>query len=154
MGKQRSFMLRPTALDRFIDKCVFNPFTGCVLWIGGVSYGGRQSNPYPTFWDGEKTVRGHIWAAENIHGIVRQPGDHVDHECRCTLCVEHLRALHGSVNQALGTQMRSIPVGDMFEGVPFYQPPVWVKRRIPIVTSMRQFVRRKNASRSKATTLC
>lgn len=125
--------------DRFISKLVFNPMTGCVLWAGGTSAGGGRNIFYPTFWDGEKTVRGHVWAAENIHGMQRPPGHHVDHYCRVSLCVEHLRILPGEVNRSLASMKKQKMFDDAFDDVPFFTPPDWCPKGILYVTSPHQF---------------
>lgn len=140
---QLSLDLRKTAKQRFLEKLVFNPFTGCVLWAGGTSAGGGRSIFYPTFWDGEKMVRGHIWAAEHLHGLKRLPGYHVDHQCRVSLCVFHLRILPGEVNRSLASLKRQKMFEDTFNDIPYYRPPDWCPPNIPYVTNPKEFYAEK-----------
>ena len=83
-----------TPIERFVSKLAFNPISGCVVWMGALSYGGQKRNPLPygSFYYRGKVVRAHLWAAEHIHRIDRSGGLHVDHSCRYSLCVHHLRA--------------------------------------------------------------
>ena len=142
--KQLKLRLTKTPLERFTAKLVFNPFTGCVMWAGGTTSGGGKSTFYPTFWDGTKMVRGHIWAAENIHGIVREPGHHIDHECRNTLCVHHLRQLPGETNSRMGAEQQ-YHEKRFWDGPPFYRPPEWCPKDMPTVMAPKEFyaVKRK-----------
>lgn len=43
-----------TALQRFAEKCAFDPVTGCVMWIGGTTHGHGNNAPYGSFWDGKR----------------------------------------------------------------------------------------------------
>lgn len=80
-----------TVLERFAEKCRFDPRTGCVLWIGGTTAGRGNSARYGVFWDGKRWAA-HRWSAIHIHGLTlgeKQAG----HTCPCgpnTLCVQHL----------------------------------------------------------------
>lgn len=43
------------ALERFAEKCRFDPTTGCVLWTGGTTAGHGNSARYGAFWfEGER----------------------------------------------------------------------------------------------------
>lgn len=78
-------------LERFADKCEFDPATGCVLWTGGTTAGQGNSARYGAFWDGGPW-KAHRWAAVNIHGIDLGANE-AGHTCPAgpnTLCVQHL----------------------------------------------------------------
>jgi hypothetical protein len=105
------------ALQRFADKCEFDPTTGCVLWIGGTTQGRGHSAPYGSFWDDRRRWFAHRWSARHIHGL-EIDGLHVDHCCDPwraggleplppnTLCVQHVQALTGSRNRSLQDERR------------------------------------------------
>jgi len=143
-----------TALQRFAEKCAFDPYTGCVMWIGGTTSGHGKNARYGTFWD-RKRWFAHRWAAHNIHGLDIS-GLPVGHCCPCgphTLCVEHLagmtvaqnnemiRTNPGRCDQDMATkrywifievgleEYREVPreIPDM----PFYDPPAWLKPFMP-----------------------
>lgn len=145
-----------TVLERFAEKCRFDPTTGCVLWIGGTTAGRGNSARYGVFWDGKRWAA-HRWAAINIHGLTlgeRQAG----HNCPAgpnTLCVEHLAGqtqlenldeLHDR-KKAKAAQSASekqfwlfvmlgierAPAGQVVDpdAVPFYEPPAWLKPYLP-----------------------
>lgn len=80
-----------TALQRFAEKCEFDPATGCVLWVGGTSGGQGNTTRYGVFWDGGR-VFAHRWAAIHIHGI-ELGSNEAGHNCPAgpnSLCVQHL----------------------------------------------------------------
>lgn len=94
--------VRP-ALDRFAEKCAFDPVSGCVMWIGGTSRGRGRTEPYGVFWFEGQRWFAHRWAAIHIHGH-EITGLDVDHRCPLgpsTLCVEHVAPLPGSINREL-----------------------------------------------------
>jgi len=139
MPRQLKFKLRPSPMERFLSKLVFNPMSGCVLWAAGTSSGGDRSTFYPSFWDGTQSVRGHIWAAEYIHNLVRSPGYHVDHYCRCSLCVQHLQLQPGEVNSSLANLTKQDPFERKFDDIPFFTPPSWLPKNTPHVHSPKEF---------------
>jgi hypothetical protein len=147
-------ILRP-AIERFIEKCAFDPCTGCVMWIGGTTSGRGHSQPYGSFWfEGERWFA-HRWSARYIHGF-DITGLQVDHHCPCgpsTLCVHHVRPEPAEVNRVLqnirpgrafqdletrqhwllvSKGVRSISIINNHElPVPFYYPPEWIKHHLP-----------------------
>lgn len=90
-----------TALQRFAEKCEFDPVTGCVLWRGGTSSGRGNSTRYGVFWD-DGRVFSHRWAAVHIHGIDLGTND-AGHCCPHgpnSLCVQHLEGQTKAENAA------------------------------------------------------
>lgn len=128
-------------IERFVSKLAFNPITGCVIWMGCISYGGQRKHmksqiPYGSFWYRGRTVRAHLWAAEHIHGIDRSNGEHIDHACRYSLCVHHLRPCTPTQN-ALWS---NLPKPDFdWDGPPFFVKPDWLWGfDVPIILSRRE----------------
>lgn len=141
-----------TALERFAEKCAFDPVTGCVMWIGGRTSGRGQSQPvYGTFWDQGRRWSAHRWAGVHIHGLDLS-GTTGDHNCPHgprTLCVEHIQASSVVVNSELRHSRPGIGAQDnatkqywifVAKGIeqpppdpeietpdiPFYSPPAWL----------------------------
>lgn len=142
------------ALQRFAEKCEFDPITGCVLWRGGTSAGRGNTTRYGVFWDGERRVFVHRWAAVNIHGI-ELGSDEAGHCCPHgpnSLCVQHLEGQTkaenvaerntrvAKANQTAATRQfylfqqlgilepepaAAVPA-DTPE-IPFYEPPEWLR---------------------------
>ena len=89
------FVTRP-ALARFLEKCRFDPTTGCVVWIGGKSAGHGNTAEYGVFWDEGRRQFAHRWSAKHILGLDID-GVTVGHCCPHTggkpntLCVAHLK---------------------------------------------------------------
>ena len=83
------------AIERFAEKCRFDPTTGCVLWEGGTSAGRGNTAVYGRFCDENGRMQyAHRWAARHIHGIDTD-GLQVGHCCPHgpnTLCVQHVAA--------------------------------------------------------------
>jgi len=138
------FLPRP-AIERFAEKCRFEPATGCVLWIGGTTRGQLKTAPYGSFWDGGRRWFAHRWAARHIHGLDID-GMQVDHCCvdhgapaNDTLCVQHLQAVPQLVNLQLMWGRRLWgwdewgPPEPAAEdaGAPFYLPPAWLRPFLP-----------------------
>lgn len=145
-----------TALERFVEKCAFDPFTGCVMWIGGHTAGQGHTQPYGRFWDGERMVLAHRWSAEHIHGFEIEALQ-VDHCCPAgpsTLCVHHVKPEPAPVNRELqnsrpGRAYQSLetrrywihvqvgiePDPEIVERVvgdiPFFEPPDWLQPFLP-----------------------
>lgn len=129
-----------TALERFKEKCEFNPVTGCVIWKGARTRGQGKTRWYGRFWDGKKHVLAHRWAAEHIHGLdLSDPDTQVDHCCPCgpdTLCVEHLQTATGAQNLAYYWIRVEVglyedhPQQESLEpliNIPWYSEPEWLK---------------------------
>lgn len=153
---EKRFIVRD-AMEKFREKCEFDPKTGCVLWIGAKCWGRGKSIRYGSFRDGKKTVLAHRWAAQHIHGFDIE-GLQVDHCCDLwragtepllpnTLCVQHVQPLSSERNRHLQTERRrhyiELEVGlrDYYEiygdlgmdappeAIPFYEEPSWLKRK-------------------------
>lgn len=141
MASAPLFVRRP-ALERFAEKCRFDPTTGCVLWIGGKSSGQGNSATYGVFKDEGRRWFSHRWAAHHIHG---QAIDRlqVDHCCtdfgapfNNTLCVQHLQPLTLLDNLAKRWGRRlwgwdewrdpDLPEPDP-DALPFHLPPAWLR---------------------------
>lgn len=147
------FVARP-AIERFREKCRFDPKTGCVLWTGSKCWGRGKTIRYGNFRDGKKIWLAHRWAAKNIHGFDID-GLQVDHCCPLhragsepllpdTLCVHHVQPQTGEVNRWLQTERRRqyveiqvgiLPYDDVYgepgiyvpdDAIPFYEPPAWL----------------------------
>lgn len=145
------------ALERFAEKCEFDPTTGCVLWKGGTSNGKGNSTRYGVFWDEGRRVFAHRWAAVNIHGI-DLGSDEAGHCCPHgpnSLCVQHLTGQTKAENVAerntrvakadqtaatrqfylfkqLGILEPEPDPGietlvDQLNDVPFHEPPEWFR---------------------------
>lgn len=130
-----------SALRRFLAKCEFDPFTGCVNWIGGKTKGRGKTRDYGTFWFAGKRWSAHRWAAKYIHGFNIDDLD-VDHECCNTLCQRHLQPLPGDVNSAYyWIRLEKGVFGDpeqaneresaqraSDDAIPFHEPPDWLPK--------------------------
>jgi hypothetical protein len=93
------------ALDRFAEKCAFDPVTGCVMWVGGTTSGHGHNQPYGAFWFEGRRWFAHRWAVLHIHGFEIEDLQ-VDHCCPCgpsTLCVEHVKVVTSAENRELQT---------------------------------------------------
>jgi hypothetical protein len=144
------------ALERFAEKCRFDPATGCVLWTGATTAGRGNSTVYGAFWDGGK-VYAHRWAAVHIHGI-DLGSDEAGHCCKPTpnsLCVQHVESTTkaanigerntrvAKANQTAATRQFFLfqqlgilePEPDpevsrltaTLDDIPFYEPPDWLR---------------------------
>jgi hypothetical protein len=144
-----------TPLERFVEKCAFDPYTGCVMWIGGTTSGQGHNEPYGRFWNGERMVYAHRWSAEHIHGF-DVTGLQVDHNCPVgpsTLCVEHVNPETSEVNRILqatrpGRAFQDLetrrywihvqvgleplpPRERMPADAPVFLPPAWLRSYMP-----------------------
>lgn len=145
------------ALERFAEKCRFDPTTGCVLWIGGTTAGRGNTATYGSFWFEGSRWFAHRWSAVHIHGLnlgENQAGHTCPHGPN-TLCVEHVtgqtieenlaemngrkkaKAAQSSAERqhwlfvAIGiTQLPEDEERDADE-IPFYEPPAWFKPFMP-----------------------
>lgn len=137
------FLSRP-ALERFAEKCRFDPTTGCVLWIGGQTSGQLKTAKYGSFRDGKRRWFAHRWPAKHIHGLEIE-GLQVDHCCPSgpnTLCVQHLQAVTQAVNLQLQwgrrlwgwdewEEQNSSAANDADDAIPFHLPPAWLRPFLP-----------------------
>lgn len=92
-----SVLLRPCRLilldARFVSRTRRLP-CGCLEWMGAKSIGGGRTGTYYGSFNACEfggTVRAHVWVAwrAGIIPSLRVPeGQHLDHECDNTLCVE------------------------------------------------------------------
>ncbi len=121
-----------SALLRFLDKCVHDPVTGCVNWIGGTTCGRGKTRKYGSFKYKGKRWYAHRWAAKFILGLDIDDLD-VDHKCGNTLCQFHLQATTKDVNSAyywirVQVGIIDLPEPDAIDddGIPFYLPPSWM----------------------------
>jgi hypothetical protein len=143
-----------SALQRFAEKCEFDPATGCVLWTGGTSAGRGNTTRYGVFWDDGRRVFVQRWAAVNIHGIdlgANEAGHCCPHGPN-SLCVQHLEGQTkadniaerntrvAKANQTAATRQfflfQQLGIGEPepeFGGsadvpvIPFYEPPEWFR---------------------------
>ena len=148
-----------SALERFREKCEFDPTTGCVLWTGAKTAGRGNTAQYGKFRNehGESEYA-HRFAARAIHGLDIS-GLTVGHCCKPipnTLCVQHLEPQSLAANVAEGNTRRAVqgpderqhwlfvslgihepepvaePVGEL---VPFFEPPAWLGVDKPVNSS-------------------
>lgn len=140
-----------TPLARFLEKCRFEPETGCVVWIGGRTQGRGHNVPYGSFWFEGRRWFAHRWAAKHIHGLDID-NLQVDHCCPNiplpnTLCVQHLQGVTLEHNRLLQFERRKrfihMQVGLLsYEDVygpeppesdelliPFYPTPAWLPQQ-------------------------
>jgi hypothetical protein len=145
-----------SALERFAEKCEFDPTTGCVLWTGGTSGGQGNTTRYGVFWDAGR-VFAHRWAAVHIHGIdlgSNEAGHCCPHGPN-SLCVQHLEGQTkadniaernrrvAKANQTAATRQfflfRQLGIMEVepdpeierltgeLNAIPFYEPPDWLR---------------------------
>lgn len=91
------------AIERFAEKCRFDPLTGCVLWAGGRTRGRGNTAEYGSFWYEGRRWFAHRWAAVHIHDLPLGRSDQVGHCCPAgpfTLCVEHVEGTTTAANMA------------------------------------------------------
>lgn len=144
-----------SALERFAEKCEFDPATGCVLWVGGTSGGQGNTTRYGVFWAEGRRVFAHRWAAVHIHGI-DLGSDEAGHCCPNgpnSLCMQHLEGQTKADNiaernrrVAKAAQSNSTRQFYLFkqlgicepdpeiealcsklDDIPFYEPPEWFR---------------------------
>jgi hypothetical protein len=82
---------------RFVDKLP----NGCWFWAGARSRGKGNRKWYGSFKVKGRAVRAHRFACEAIGGNTIQPGEHRDHTCSFSLCVNphHLEIVSHQENQ-------------------------------------------------------
>lgn len=150
---ERNPKWRP-ALERFAEKCEFDPVTGCVLWTGGTTSGQGNTTRYGAFWAEGRRVPAHRWAAVHIHGI-DLGSDEAGHCCPHgpnSLCVQHLEgqtkaANIGERNTRVAKAAQSAETRQFYlfkqlgilepepetaapadvPVIPFYEPPEWFR---------------------------
>lgn len=83
------FRTRPP-LDRFMDKVIPEPNSGCWIWLGATNHAG-----YGTFYDGRKFVRAHKFSYETFVGAVPD-GFILRHRCDLPPCVNPDHLLTGT----------------------------------------------------------
>lgn len=151
-------------MRRFVEKCEFDPRTGCVLWTGAKSWGRGKSIRYGAFKYEGKSWLAHRWSAKFIHGFDIE-GLQVDHCCPIhragepllpnTLCVHHVQPLSGMKNRWLQTERRRfyvhlqvglLPYEEIYgefdcvppeDAIPFYEEPEWLKVSLRNCTAVR-----------------
>lgn len=129
------FRVSRAALDRFLDKCRFDPASGCVEWIAGKTRGRGKTRWYGVFKYLRRRWSAHRWAARYILGLEIDDLE-VDHECGNTLCVRHLQAVTGAVNRELYWIRVEVGLEEDFhdppaenDGIPYHHPPAWFEAR-------------------------
>lgn len=94
---------KKTIDERFDEKCMAEPNSGCVIWLGAI-----DSKGYGLFRpNNERTVRAHIFSYKRTRGDYA--ADHqLDHLCRNTSCVnpDHLEPVTSAENQNRGIRAR------------------------------------------------
>lgn len=142
-----------TPLERFAEKCRFDPATGCVLWTGATTAGRGNSTRYGSFWFEGARWFAHRWSAIHIHRIAlgsHQAGHCCPHGVN-SLCVEHVTAQTNDENQAeknerlrtkaeqtnaekqfylfvqLGIEPAPMMAAPAVDEIPFYLPPKWLR---------------------------
>lgn len=146
------------AFERFVEKCRFDPVTGCVLWTGGTSAGRGNTARYGVFWFEGSRWFAHRWAAVHIHDF-NLGESQVGHCCPHgpnTLCVHHLKPqtqeenlaelnerLKAKASQSLRERqfwlfvslgIERLPETEKLareDMVPFYEPPEWLRPFMP-----------------------
>lgn len=124
------------AKARFIAKCEFMPASGCVLWRGGTTSSRDRTERTGVFWYKGKSVLARRWAAEHIHGIDLL-GKETTATCGDPLCVQHVQAQNPVYPHRQFYVLRDLGYCELDErkrpshdGVPFHEPPSWLKGRI------------------------
>ena len=97
-------LTRP-AIERFLDKCIPEPNSGCWLWTGAIC----PQTGYGNFWKDKHPISAHEAAYELFNETVVPDGLELDHLCRVRSCVNpaHLDPVTHSENMRRGIN----PVG-------------------------------------------
>jgi hypothetical protein len=96
-------------IDRFMTYVEKLP-NGCWYWTGARSRGQGNKKWYGSFWcEKGKTMRAHAFACEVIGDKPCPPGNHRDHTCCFSMCVNpaHLEVVSREVNQERKMKRRS-----------------------------------------------
>lgn len=75
-------VITPDRHRRFIEKTIPVPFSGCLIWLGGVNEHG-----YGVFWNGVRLEKAHRFALRAVGVDVPSSSD-VCHTCDVPACVE------------------------------------------------------------------
>src|SRR3990167_10136851 len=96
-------MRRPDT-ERFLERIVPEPNTGCWLWTGGLG-----SHGYAQFWFNNQQGLGHRWSYKYFRGPLL-PGYTIDHLCRVRSCVNphHLEQVTYQTNILRGIGITAI----------------------------------------------
>lgn len=124
-----------TLLQRFEEKHIPEPNSGCWLWGAAISPSPTGTHPYGILQDGDGVMRMAHRIGYELHRGSIPVGMHLDHLCRTTLCVnpEHLEPVTAKENIRRGrtaeaarhTQLRKThcPQGHPFSGENLYMKP-------------------------------
>lgn len=84
--------MKKSVLERFEEKYIPEPNSGCWLWIS--TYSGPRCRQYGSFWDGDRETQAHRVSYRLFIGEIPD-GMHIDHKCSNTICVnpDHLEAV-------------------------------------------------------------
>lgn len=79
--------MRKTAEERFLEKIIIDPISGCWIWTGA-----KHPKGYGIFYDGEKRVYAHRYSHENFKKKPIPSNKELHHECNNRSCVnpDHL----------------------------------------------------------------
>lgn len=119
--------------ERFDEKWIPDPNSGCYLWLGAISpgkkgLGGVRKHPYGIFNVNGKLKMSHRFSYERERGEIPK-GMFLDHKCRTTLCVnpEHLEPVTPKENTNRGVRYSSTlthcPKGHEYAGENLYTTP-------------------------------
>lgn len=134
------FQKTKSAMERFIEKCEFDPYTGCVIWTGARTRGQGHNGWYGRFHYQGRKILAHRWAAEHIHGLKLTQFEQVDHCCPIpkipnTLCVQHLQVVSPTLNRELqwirvqvGLEEPPEPFVEPERDIPFFEQPIWLPK--------------------------
>lgn len=116
-----SFRFNLRDVERFLTFIDVLP-NGCWFWTGGRSRGEGKLKWYGTFWVGGKSIRAHRFACEALDN--REPlqkGDHRDHTCMFSLCVNpyHIVYVSSKTNVENKTQRGVTTIITKLLGVSF-----------------------------------
>lgn len=91
-------------LDRFMEKVIPEPNSGCWIWLGALQVGGYGVVGF----NGLQTTA-HRVSWRFVHGEI-EPGLEIDHKCRNRCCVnpDHLRLVTKAENLSHRTKERSV----------------------------------------------
>lgn len=93
-----------SAVERFMEKIVPEPNSGCWLWTACVNHNGYAM----LAMDGKPSRAAHRWYYELLHGPLA-PGLELDHLCRVRSCVNpaHLEPVSHQANIDRGAKRKS-----------------------------------------------
>ena len=87
-------------IERFLKKVDKLP-NGCWYWLGARSRGKGNKKLYGSFSVGGKVVRAHRFSSEVFNAEACLPGQHRDHLCSFSMCVnpDHIEVVSREENQ-------------------------------------------------------